>query len=175
MLWSPMIGAAIGTLVALHDHPEVIRHGLVVSVPTDGEVLTGTVLGSLGGVLVAFLFVFGWAAVRYRLKGDDVWEVCFRPNLREIELRCKKDAEIPEAVEALGALAAIECCLKTPSGAVLSSREQGDLFPQDTHEIAWFPKLETLEAGTYEARWYAPRGKPRSQEVARGKTRITLP
>jgi hypothetical protein len=40
-------------------------------------------------------------------------------------------------------VAAVECCVKTPAGTVLSSRERGELFPQGVHEIAWFPKLES--------------------------------
>ncbi len=77
MLWGPMIGAVIGTLVALHDHPEVIRHGLVVSLPSSGEVVAGAATGAVVGVGVTFLLAFLWASVRYLARGDDTWEVVY--------------------------------------------------------------------------------------------------
>jgi hypothetical protein len=168
LLLAPVIGATVGAWWQLERSSDVIRHGLVVAVPSTPDVLVGTVIGGFGGVGVAFILAVVSASVSYRRRGDPVWEVVFR-DLREIELRCR-DVAIPVSVDGLGAVAALECCLKTPSGIVLSSLDRGDLFPQGVHEVAWFPKLESLEVGIYEARWYAPRDKPRLHEIASLKT-----
>jgi hypothetical protein len=78
MLWGPTIGAVVGALVALDLHPEVIRHGLVVSLPSSGEVLAGAGIGAAVGVGASFLLAFLWAGGRYRFNGDGTWEAVYR-------------------------------------------------------------------------------------------------
>lgn len=168
-----IIGALIGTAVASERPASIImrHHQWFVALHAQ-HVLLGTILGGVSGVAAVWAGALLWAAGHYRFKGDVVWEACFGGRLREIGLRCKEGA-IPESIEALGAIAAVECRLKAPSGTVVSSRRQGDVLPLGLHKLAWLPALEKVEAGTYKVWWYAPRGKGKLCEIARAK--VTIP
>ena len=74
MLLSPVIGAIVGTWWQLERSSEVILHGLVVAVPSTPDVLAGTVIGGLAGIVMGFGLAFVWACVRYFAWGDPVWE-----------------------------------------------------------------------------------------------------
>jgi hypothetical protein len=166
MLLGPMIGAFAGAWFQLHEHPEVIRHGVVVSIPSVGEVAAGIAVGTLLGIGGAFLLAFTWAAVRYRLWGDKVWQATHLSSDREMvfDLRNRRK-DMPADPSHLGA---VECLLKTPAGEIIDY--DGRLEPRRNPYglIARFP-IEP-EPGVYEARWSVAREGQRLHEVARVKT-----
>jgi hypothetical protein len=169
MLWGPMIGAVLGTWFQLHEHPEVIRHGLVVSLPSSGAVVAGAVIGVALGVVASFLLAFLWAAWRYRFKGDDTWEAvyCGRDaTVMFFELRCKEDVPPADPLH----LGEVQCALNKPSRSVVMYRNRPQLLGEPPGLMAFISAPR--ESGRYEVRWYASREGKKWREVAR--KRLTL-
>lgn len=179
MLWGPTIGAVGGALVALDLHPEVIRHGLVVSVPSSGEVVAGAGIGAALGVAAAFLFAFLWAGGRYFMRGDDTWEPICDPAPESasvvFELRCRVSP--PQHVETLGHK---EAAVKRPDGTIqliptisIMQREVCVGDEQNMVPATYFRFNPWGVTGEYEVRWYGTNRK--HYEIARKKFWIEAP
>lgn len=172
VLLIPVAGAIIGTAWAVsHPVKETVRHGVVVSHASFWHVLLLAVAGGVGGiVVVAGVIVLG-AIAYYRLRGDRTWHAHYsgdKDGRATFELR-KRPSALPTHVATLGA---VECAVKTPRGAILSSEDR-------TNPVGWFAGPEAFAAyfsmdrenGEYEVRWYVARGRTHLQEVARLKVR----
>jgi hypothetical protein len=168
MILSPVIGAIAGTWWQLERSSEVIRHGLVVGVPSTPDVLAGTIIGALGGIVVGLSLAFVWAGVSYFARGDRVWETLYTGSVEGMmffQLSCK--AGIVADPSHLGA---IECLLRKPSGELVTYN--GPLMPRhNPYGVTARFQMEP-EVGIYKCRWSATREDERLHEIARGKFEV---
>jgi hypothetical protein len=162
LLLGPTTGAVLGTAIAVSELSSVTIDGKVAAaVPSVWDVLLPALLGGLGGIVVLTIGSAIWGLLSYlAFGGDDIWEAVM-PGQGATELRCR--TEVPIGPDRLGAT---ECVIKRPSGAFEATDE---LHPRESpHGVIAHIELP-LEAGTYEARWYATEHKRRVHEVARIK------
>ncbi|HEV2973998.1 MAG TPA: hypothetical protein VGX69_03255 [Solirubrobacteraceae bacterium] len=154
------MGAVIGTAIAVSELSSITVEGRhVAAVPSVWDVLLPALLGGVGGIVVLTMFSAISGLVSYFvLDGDDVWTVVM-PGQGAVELVCRR--EVPVGVEQLGA---VECVIRKPSGTFQTTDE---MRPRH-HPYGAVAYIDgPLEAGIYEARFYATEHKRRVHEVAR--------
>jgi hypothetical protein len=163
LLLIPVGGAFVGTAWSV-THPSLkIENGLIVGQASFWEVLLGALVGGvvIFFALIGVMFAVGWFYYRVLDRGDDVWEAVYVDG--NFELRCK--AENPVHVRDLGA---VECRVRMPSGAMLTSDHAGVLMMREQPVQGYIVRFELpKEAGMYEARWYAMDGERKLHEIAR--------
>jgi hypothetical protein len=171
LLLGPVLGAVIGTAVAVSELASVRVAGVTVAaVPSVGAVLWPAVLGGIGGIVVLTLGAAAWGAVSYFFfGGDDVWEARVIEDGAMVELVCRKPD--PVSPDQLGA---VECVLRWPSGDFATTSEFVSRRSQPYGLIARVRPTLT-EPGTYRVRWYATEHKRRLHEVARLTTVVAEP
>jgi hypothetical protein len=159
LLLGPTAGAVIGTAVAVSELSSVTIDGKrVATVPSVWDVLLPALLGGIGGLILLTLGSALWGLVPYFTRGDDTWQALM-PGQAASELVCK--TEVPVGVDQLGAM---ECVVRRPCGELIVT---DDLLPR-TNPYGVIAHLDVpLEAGTYQARWYATEHRRRIHEVAR--------
>jgi hypothetical protein len=164
-IWGPLTGAVAGAWYQFHEHPEIIEHGLVKSVPTSGEVLLGAVVGVAVGTIGAFLLAFAWQYVRYLKWGDPVWESVYSGSVEGTifcQLSCKR-ATGGHPTE----LGRIVCLLKKPSGEIVEYKGALERRHNPYGAVARFQMQP--EPGVYQVRWSAAREGQQLHEIAREK------
>lgn len=159
----PAAGAFVGTAWGVSHPTQRIHGGLVVSQASFWGVLLSTLVGAVAGVVIltALIWCFQWFRYRH-LGGDSDWKVVYEgalDNLMFFELHCR--ADVPIEVGTLGACA---CRAKAPNGAIVDAERFG---PRHSPLGLTAHFLMAPEPGNYDVRWYATRGSPKMQEVAR--------
>lgn len=174
LLLGPVLGAVVGTAVAVSELGTVTIDGkLAAAPPSVWDVLWPAVVGSVGGIVVLTLLAAGWGIVSYFWHGDDTWEVVIERHPGQsggelIQLVCK--SEVPADPNQLGAQ---EVIIQRPSGDF----DRTDIFtprPGKPYGVIATGIRSLNEPGNYRIRWYATehRGK-RTHEI--GRTTIELP
>jgi hypothetical protein len=159
----PSLGAIAGTAWSVSHPAEKVEYGLVVGEASFWGVFETALIGGLAGVVLLIALAWGYSWIRYRVRGDAEWEAVYSgavEGLMFFELH-----SIAELAD-LATLSKGECVLRLPNGQIASPGGfTGRGNPDGT--VARFDL--TPAEGVYEVRWYAARGRPRLQEVARFK------
>ena len=146
------VGAAVEA--AHKGQPETWTHVLVV----------GLVAG-LGIYLALSLVVFAYHLLRHALTGgsDREWQATHEvtQDSLSVSLICKLSPP-----SSLHAREPIKCEVKTPSGRLITIPDQ-DLRPRYGGAWGWACFGETLEIGTYRARWFGSTERRRFYEITR--------
>jgi hypothetical protein len=168
LLLGPVLGAVVGTAVAVSELATVRIGGkLVAAPPSVWDVLWPAVLGAVGGIVVLMLLAAGWGILSYFRHGDDTWEVVIEQHPSGsrgelVQLVCRGD--VPADPNQLGAQ---EVIIQRPSGDF----DRTDMFtprPGKPYGVIATGIRSLNESGTYRIRWYATehRGK-RTHEIGR--------
>jgi hypothetical protein len=171
LLLGPVLGAVVGTAVAVSELGTVRIDGKLAAAPaTVWDVLWPAVLGGVSGIVVLTLLAAIWGVISYlALDGDDTWKILIEQDPSAsagelVELICK--GEVPADPNLLGAM---EVYVKRPSGEI----DRTDMFtprPGKPYGVIAAGVRSLGEPGEYRVRWYATehRGR-RTHEVARAK------
>jgi hypothetical protein len=168
LLLGPVLGAVIGTAVAVSELGTVRIGGkLAATPPSVWAVLWPAVLGGIGGITVLTVLATGWGMFSYWRYGDDTWEVVIERHPSEsggglVQLVSK--GEVPADPNQLGAQ---EVIVRRPSGDF----DRTDMFsprPGKPYGVIATGIRSLNEPGIYRIRWYATehRGK-RTHEIGR--------
>jgi hypothetical protein len=162
LLLIPTLGAVIGTSWGVSHPPNMVEHGLVVAQQSFWGVLLSALIGGVAATAVLMLVVSLVLLTRYLRSGDGDWQGAFHGTVDDqlyFELSCAADHPLDPAT-----LGAMTCLVKPPAGEVVEAEQTG-LRINPTGCVSRF----TLQpaTGTFEARWYAVRGRRRLHEVAR--------
>jgi hypothetical protein len=127
-------------------------------------------------LVAAWGLVLGYRTLRYRRRGDPVWEIAW--SLREtqqsggvsvrvngVSLICR--GRPPVSVSTLGH---VEAVVRPPNGRIRQMPQEG--MGGDAGTTLWFaPALEAgpFTPGPYEVRWYGTTARRRRYEIARSK------
>jgi hypothetical protein len=176
LLLGPMLGAVIGTAVAVSELGTVRIGGkLAAAPPSVWDVLWPAVLGGVSGIVVLTSLAAGWGVFSYFRHGDDTWEILIErhpsaPSGELVQLVCKGD--VPADPNQIGAQ---EVIIQGPSGDF----DRTDMFsprPGKPYGVIATGIRSLSEPGTYHIRWYATehRGK-RTHEISRTTYSIEPP
>ncbi len=168
LLLGPVLGAVIGTAVAVSELGTVRIAGRLAAAPSSvWDVLWPAVLGGIGGILLLTLLATGWGSISYFRHGDDTWEIVIEQHPSGsggelVQLVCK--GEVPADPNQIGSQ---EVIVQRPSGDF----DRTDMFtprPGKPYGVIATGIRSLAEPGTYRIRWYATehRGK-RTHEIGR--------